>query len=838
MLFFVAGPGFAEEPFAFNPMFLSGKNGNVADLSWLDKGAEIPPGKYNTTIFINDSYIGNSNVNFVIGVIEGNQQLLPCFSAEELDSLGIDLTKAPKVALQKDCLVLEELYQEHGVKRDFDAGKMVLKYTLPQMLMLNRPRGYISPSLWESGINAAFLSYSMTGSRGEYRSENTIKNSNSFIGLNSGINLASWRFRDHSTWSWTNSQGGEWSHVSSALQRDIVPLRAQLTLGETWSSSAIFDSAGVRGVQLDSSENMLPNSLRGYAPEVRGIARTNATVRLRQNGNVIYQTSVTPGAFVINDLYPTSSGGDLEVTIEENDGQITRYIVPFASVPNLVREGQAKYSLSAGKFRGGYNQSSPFFLQGSLFYGWRYGLTFYSGVQYADNYRSFAAGIGQNLGLIGAYSLDSIYANSTLVDDKTYSGNSIRFRYAKTLNTSGTTLNFYSSRYTSRGFYTLADTSYRYMQGGENNISLDENGQIQNDFSSYYNLRYARKEQNQLTLSQRLGSYGSMSISYNQQRYWDTPKTNNNLQLSYSASWQNIAWNLAWQHNRNMWSTYNDNVFSLSLSMPLDKLLAGSRVRYSMTNSRESGTSHVAGVNGYVPGFDNFTYAFNARESSSNSSQRGADVSAQYLGRRGNYNAGYSYTNNSRYYNVGVNGGVVLHRDGITFSQSLGDTNILVKAPNAANVKITNQTGIYTDSRGYAVIPYASPYRENRVNLDVTTLGENVELPTSIVSKVPSEGAMVRATLETQIGYKAIFTLKRAGVALPFGTPVTLSGNKTAGGIVGESGMTWISGLPSSGTLLASWGSGPDQRCVAQFSLQKESYNPDINLYNQELRCE
>lgn len=61
---------------------------------------------------------------------------------------------------------------------------------------------------------------------------------------------------------------------------------------------------------------MLPDSLKGFAPTVRGIAKSNARVTIKQNGYVIYQTYVSPGAFAINDLYPTSSSGDLQVTVK------------------------------------------------------------------------------------------------------------------------------------------------------------------------------------------------------------------------------------------------------------------------------------------------------------------------------------------------------------------------------------------------------------------------------------------------------------------------------------------------------------------------------------------
>lgn len=89
---------------------------------------------------------------------------------------------------------------------------------------------------------------------------------------------------------------------------------------------------------------MLPDSQSGFAPTVRGIAKSRAQVTIKQNGYVIYQTYMPPGPFEISDLNPTSSAGDLEVTIKESDNSETVYTVPYAAVPILQREGHLKYS--------------------------------------------------------------------------------------------------------------------------------------------------------------------------------------------------------------------------------------------------------------------------------------------------------------------------------------------------------------------------------------------------------------------------------------------------------------------------------------------------------------
>lgn len=67
-------------------------------------------------------------------------------------------------------------------------------------------------------------------------------------------------------------------------------------IGDTWTASDIFDSTQIRGARLYTDNDMLPASQNGFAPVVRGIAKSNATVIIRQNGYVIYQSAVPQGA--------------------------------------------------------------------------------------------------------------------------------------------------------------------------------------------------------------------------------------------------------------------------------------------------------------------------------------------------------------------------------------------------------------------------------------------------------------------------------------------------------------------------------------------------------------
>ena len=176
---------------------------------------------------------------------------------------------------------------------------------------------------------------------------------------------------------------------------------------------------------------------------------------------------------------------------------------------------------------------------------------------------------------------------------------------------------------------------------------------------------------------------------------------------------------------------------------------------------------------------------------------------------------------------------MILHRNGLTFSQPLGDTNILVAAPGADNAAIENNTGVKTDWRGYAVIPYATAYRENRVALDLNTLDKRVDLSNAVVSIVPTQGAIVRAKFEPRVGIRALLTLMHSGKTVPFGATVSRndSGNSS---IVGDSGDVYLSALPLSGVLNVQWGGGENQHCTVHYQLPEEAVNQVINKFTEQ----
>jgi outer membrane usher protein len=153
--------------------------------------------------------------------------------------------------------------------------------------------------------------------------------------------------RNYTTWSRDGSGQDKWDTVYTYAQRAVIPLKAQLTLGTVprrLTCLTVCRFAAPAGIRRRHAAGFP----EGLCPVVRGIARTNAQVVVRQNGYQIYQSYVAPGAFEITDMYPTGGAGDLDVTIKEADGSEQHFTLPYASLPVLQREGRLKYALTGG----------------------------------------------------------------------------------------------------------------------------------------------------------------------------------------------------------------------------------------------------------------------------------------------------------------------------------------------------------------------------------------------------------------------------------------------------------------------------------------------------------
>lgn len=836
----------------FNPAFLADGKNQVADLSRFENDGSQAPGIYRVDIYLNNDFITSHDVEFQARQTQNSSApsssddtgLTACLSGKVLDGLDIDLSipQDRKQSVDGQCIDIATLIE--GAKASFDFSKQRLDLSVPQVALKNSARGYIPPEKWDQGINALLLNYNLNGSR---RKDSSGEGSSNFLGLNGGVNLGAWRYRDYSTFNRSTSSNGEttsqWQHISGFLERTIISLKSELTVGDSYTSGDVFDSVSFRGVQLASDDNMLPDSLKGFAPTVRGIAKSNAQVTIKQNGYVIYQTYVAPGAFAIDDLFPTSSSGDLTVEVKEQDGAITSYSVPYSAVPLLQREGRLKYSATAAKYRTSNEQQNQVsFAQGTLSCGLPHGFTLYGGAQLSDNYKAMAIGTGVNMGHWGALSADVTHAQSTLIDETEHSGQSLRLLYAKSLNEIGTNFQLLGYRYSTSGYYTLTDTTYKHMDGYNSN-PLNEDDDDNNDvphWFDYYNLYYTKRGKLQVNISQQLGGFGSIYLSGSQQSYWHNDDKDTLVQFGYNTTWKDINIGVSYNYSQMSGQPEADRMVAFNISLPIGKWLSpqgatslnNTFATYSLNQDNDGSVTQNAGISGTLLEGNNLSYSVQQGYGNQDTGNSG-NASLAYQGGYGNANVGYNYTDNgdSQQVTYGVAGGIVAHRHGITLSQPLGETNVLIEAPGADNVKVENSTGVRTDWRGFAVVPFANTYRKNRVGLDTTTLGDKVDLDNAVADVVPTRGALVRATFNAHVGIRALLTLMHNNKPVPFGATVTRNDEGT-GSIVGDDGQVYLSGLAPKGELHVLWGEGTEQTCRVSYQLPAAAENSTITQMN------
>lgn len=795
----------------FNPALLEqpGESTASPDLSAFENGGQLP-GRYPVDIYLNDEQVDSKDVVFFQSA---NRELQPCLSMDDLIRYGVKTTDFPDLQKSGERCVDLSVIPQGSAEFVFSAHRLNL--SIPQAAVSPRIRGYVPPSQWDKGINAALLNYSFNGIS-DLENQHGGAGNNQYLNLRPGVNIGAWRIRNYSTWSRTGNGDERWDTVYSYAQRSIVPFKSQLTLGESQAPSDVFDSVPFTGAQLASDDEMLPESQRGYAPVVRGIARGNsALVIIRQNGYIIYQSTVPAGPFAITDIFPSGGSGDLYVTVKEADGSEQNLVVPYASLPVLQREGRLRFSVTGGQYRAwNENVTKAAFAQGTAIYGIGRGMTLYGGTQAAEHYRSLAAGIGQNLGEIGALSADLTQSWGKPSEHGTRRGQSWRLRYSKSLAETGTNISVAGYRYSTAGFYTLSDVLETYSSTPDTLMTE------------------RKRNRAELTLSQSLGDdRGYLSASAVSESYWDDSRKTLSWNIGYTNSWNGISYGLNYAINRNTTSAGansdgrartddRDQVVSLNLSIPLNRWLGNTWASYNVSSSRSRGTVNTLGLNGTALDDNNLSWGLSqgyASGDKGNSGFAGMNYRATY----GEVNGGYSYASGQRNINYGMQGSIVAHADGITAGQTLGETFGLVKVPGANGVGVNNQTGVKTDARGYALVPNLMPYRNNDVTLSTDTLKDDVDLQQTSRNVVPTRGAMVRAEYRAQVGQRVLMTLSRpGGETVPFGATVISEADPDAGtSIVGDGGQVYLAGMQERGTLRVQWGKEANRQCRVAYRL-------------------
>ncbi|MDV1070206.1 MULTISPECIES: fimbria/pilus outer membrane usher protein [Klebsiella] len=790
--------GIARAEDYFDPAALEFANPQqkTADLHYFAKTGGQQPGTYPVSIWVNNQEIAQSEVTFV----DSNGALQPQLTPAQLAEYGVNVSAFPafNTLHEGEPFTRIERYIPDASSR-FDFATQRLNLSIPQAAMNVQSRGYVDPARWDEGIPAAFVNYNLTGSQTRQSDDNS---RSSYLNLRSGVNFGAWRLRNVSSMEYDRTR--RWNSQSTWLQRDLKSLKSLLRMGDTFTSGDVFDSVQFRGVQLMSDDEMLPDSQRGFAPTIRGMAHSNAKVTISQHGYVIYETFVSPGAFAINDLYPTAQSGDLEVQVKESDGSVRTFTQPFSAVPFMLREGRVKFSLSAGRYHSGQSQTpSPTFLQGTLFYGLPAEFTLYGGSQLAQDYLSWALGVGRGFGELGSLGGDATWANTKTPSGKRSAGHSLRVQYQKDFAGTGTSFSLASYRYSSGGYYDFSEA----------NALESRNGLVDN-----------KRSREEISVSQAFGGMSSLAISAWSQEYWHRQSRDETIHLGFYSAWRGVSWGVGYYYTQSSDRQKADRSWSFNLSIPLGGPLAESAISYSTTSDNNGRTSQQASLYGSIPRNPHLYYSL--QQGYANGGQgSNSSASLDYHGGYGTAQLGYRQDSGSHQLTWGAAGSIVAHPHGVTLGQTVGDSFAIVRAPGAADVAIQNGSNVHTDWRGYAVVPSLTAYRKNTITLDTESLADDADVELEGQTVIPGGGAVVQANYQTHIGNRVLFTLSDSRGPLPFGASVRLrkaedEQGAVPGGMVADGGQVYLSGIPQEGTLDVAWNADNiSRKCALHFHL-------------------
>lgn len=765
------------------------------DLSLFKDEIAVIPGSYFVTVSINDVPLANG---WQLNWKEVNHSVQVCIPPELADTFALKDDIRNALTEKDGCL---DFSSRPDITFKFEQATQTLKVTVPQAWLQYRAADWMPPSTWDNGVPGVLLDYNLFASHYHPNNGSSTDNANTYG--TAGANLGAWRLRSDYQYTQTHTDAGSehdgrFSRVY--MFRPLPSLGAKLTLGETDFQSAIFDAFTYTGASLISDERMLPWSLRGYAPQITGIAQTNATVTVSLADRVIYQSKVPPGPFVIQDLNQ-SVQGTLDVKVTEEDGRVSTFQVSAESVPFLTRKGQVRYKLATGKARkdASHDVEDNAFMSGEFSWGMLSQTSLYGGtLADGDRYRSVAAGIGQNMEYLGALSFDVTQATSQLPHQTSQTGYSYRFNYSKRFDTTGSQLTLASYRYSDPQFLSYA----RFLDY--------DNGD-----------RQSEKQTLSVTASQYISALSlNLYVNMLRQTWWDdSPSTTGSVTAGYNfdiGRWKNLGVTVSWSKTHYE-DEDDDTQFYLSLSVPLDP---DHRLNYDLRNS----DSLSQNVSWYDTSDHNNTWGVSAG-TESEQPDAGAQVSGNYqhyspygdLNLSGSYKAN-EYNSLSASWNGSFTStakGAALHR------RSYGnEPRVMVSTDGVGNIPL-NMSRDETNRFGIGVLPSVSSYSPASVQVNLDNLPDGVDVDNRITTTTWTEGAIGYRQIATRAGKDIAGIIRTPAGTPPLGAIVRLLENDQQIGMVADEGHVWLGAVEPEQQFRVTW--GDNQQC--RFSLPSHLEN-------------
>jgi outer membrane usher protein len=814
-----------EDDFEFDTDFLRGKAFRNLDAKSVNQLGRVRAGPIDVDILSNARLVTKAQVLFT-NPPQG-KAARPCFTPdifqqldtkrEHISPAGLQLLQAQPAKTadspatnpaspKPGCLYIEDWLP--GATANYDPNELQVSLVIPQAFLNRRSYGSVPPGMLTRGENAGFANYNLN----HYQSNLT---QSQFLGLSSGVNLQGWQVR-HTSYLSQNSLGGNTTQQYVAgetyVNRPLIDWQANLAMGEISSFSPLVGGLPLRGLRLSSEEGLMAEEDRSFRPTVRGVARTNARLRVLQNNVVFFEQTVPPGPFEFTDLRPPAPLGDLQVLVTEADGSTQNFLVPYNQGSGKLKPGSYRYSLSAGQLRNNAGVTDTPVLQAFV----RYGLGNWPtpGLEWVNtptyNNLGLQAAFFERWGSVNLNRLQSQWQTTNV---GTAQGQAYSLNYgAPAL---GPVQVFASMLEQSLGY--VAPITALSGSGADPYNPLNPKSTLG------------------LSIVLSMGQRGVLNLGVTEQNTWTDNTQTHQYRLSYSVNLQRLS--LSFNVDK---LTYIDgrapvDSFGVSAAVPLGVGAFNNNVRLSHNQTGTNQPSQILSVSGY--GAESGVNYSLSQSQSGDISSTSASVGTQH--RYGSLSASVSQSNpgGSEQTSLSASGGLVVHSGGIILAPNLGTTFAIVEVPNGQGAGVLGSAA-RVNSSGYGVVPNLSAYYMNDVQISLEGAPNELEVDNPNQKVAPVEGSIVRLTYKATTGRPIFITLQTStGVRLPIGSTVTDSqGNEV--GTVGQGSRAMVRMQTMKDQLKVVWGDKPGETCLVNFALDATT-KANANGFTQlKLRCE
>lgn len=693
-------------------------------------GATFPEGLSGVTLTVNGVNRGRVRARF-----DDKGRLCP--DAELLRQAGLHIPAGlPETAEDQSgvCVNLRDTWPQFTERAD--PADNTLALIVPAQAL--DPQ--IDSSSWQHNGVAGLLNYTTQA----LISHNPVSNMRYWqVQTEAGFNAHDWIIRSNqNVYHFGEETRADFQNAYA--QRTFTSLKSTLTAGQIPLSGGLFGVGQVLGFQMSPEQGLYGGD---GAAVVTGIANSPSVVEIRQLNIPIYHTTVPAGPFSLTGFNLLNTRNDLMVSVTGTDGSVQQYTVPSSSYARAGAVVTPGTTWGIGRYDQRGATSHP--LVGVI----------------ARGFQPMAR-LGVQTGALVSADMQAFgLAFATITPWQT--GISLQNTLSRTRAQNGENGH--------QGLLTSLTLSQPLADTVSVSLNASHQGSGYREFSETLtrdNEQYSRNKDQiggGLTWSNALlGSFSLGAGRSTQTRGGATSWA----QLSWGRQFGPATLNITASRNYNnndIPNQHHEDQIYVSLSLPL-----GRRTSSTSTVSRSQGvTRYGTRINQQLSQDRNWSLSVDRNATRDQNSVGGTfNAVTPWTSLSGGLSAD---STQNRSASLQTRGSLVVHSGGLTAAPYyVGDTFAIARVGKNGGIRIQTPAGpVWTNNKGYAVIPSLNSFQNSSVDIDMRTLGRRLDVVNGTREIAPARGSVSNITFDMVTTRRVLVSVKTAtGQILPPGLAV------------------------------------------------------------------